>query len=85
MDPNAVNMPDNPTQRNQMFAGAPPMVIDAGKSYKAMIRTGIGEIECELYANEAPQTVNNFVYLARYFATSWSKSLSPLNGKSHAK
>jgi cyclophilin family peptidyl-prolyl cis-trans isomerase len=65
MEPNAVNMPDNPTQRNQMFAGVPPMVIDPNKLYRATIKTDIGEIECELYANEAPQTVNNFVYLAR--------------------
>ena len=41
------------------------MIIDPGQSYRATIRTAKGNIVCELYAKEAPQTVNNFVYLAR--------------------
>ena len=63
MNPNFPDMPANPAQRNQMFAGPPPMIIDPAKSYQATIRTAKGDIVCELYAKEAPQTVNNFVYL----------------------
>jgi peptidyl-prolyl cis-trans isomerase B (cyclophilin B) len=58
-------MPDNPADRNAMFDQPPPMVIDLSGSYQATIITAKGEIVCDLYAESAPQTVNNFVYLAR--------------------
>jgi len=41
------------------------MTIDANKKYTATIETSKGAIVCELYAKEAPKTVNNFVFLAR--------------------
>jgi peptidyl-prolyl cis-trans isomerase B (cyclophilin B) len=41
------------------------MTIDANKKYTATIETSRGAIVCELYAKEAPKTVNNFVFLAR--------------------
>jgi peptidyl-prolyl cis-trans isomerase B (cyclophilin B) len=41
------------------------MTIDRAKKYSAAFSTARGEIECELFANDAPQTVNNFVFLAR--------------------
>jgi cyclophilin family peptidyl-prolyl cis-trans isomerase len=44
---------------------APGMQIDAEKSYTAVLKTGKGEIEVELLSKEAPQTVNNFVFLAK--------------------
>jgi len=59
------DMPSKPAQRNNMFDAPPPMIIDPAKSYTATIETAKGDIVCELYAAEAPQTVNNFVYLAR--------------------
>jgi peptidyl-prolyl cis-trans isomerase B (cyclophilin B) len=43
----------------------PPMTIDAEKSYTAVIHTEKGDIRLELFAADAPQTVNNFVFLAR--------------------
>jgi cyclophilin family peptidyl-prolyl cis-trans isomerase len=42
----------------------PPMVIDPAKSYIATITTTKGDIELELFAEQAPLTVNSFVYLA---------------------
>ena len=46
--------------------GAPPaLVIDATKTYIATIKTAKGDIKVELLASEAPQTVSNFVFLAR--------------------
>jgi cyclophilin family peptidyl-prolyl cis-trans isomerase len=59
------DVPANPAQRNDMFDAPPPMIIDPEKAYTATIETAKGDIVCELYAKEAPQTVNNFVYLAR--------------------
>ncbi len=43
----------------------PEMQIDASKTYKAVIETAKGNIELELYPQQAPKTVNNFVFLAR--------------------
>jgi len=44
---------------------APAMTIDTSKTYTATITTARGDIEIELYPQEAPQTVNTFVFLAR--------------------
>ena len=44
---------------------APEMQLDAEKRYHAVIETNKGTIEVELFASEAPNTVNNFVFLAR--------------------
>ena len=41
------------------------MTIDASKNYTATIDTSRGQIVCELFAQDAPKTVNNFVFLAR--------------------
>jgi len=41
------------------------MSIDASKNYVATFETTRGKIVCELYAKDAPKTVNNFVCLAR--------------------
>ncbi len=47
------------------YSEPPPMTIDPAKSYSATIRTDKGDIEVELFAKDAPNTVNNFVFLAR--------------------
>jgi cyclophilin family peptidyl-prolyl cis-trans isomerase len=40
------------------------MEIDPTKTYFAEIETDVGTIQIMLYADRAPKTVNNFVYLA---------------------
>jgi cyclophilin family peptidyl-prolyl cis-trans isomerase len=40
------------------------MQIDPGKRYTATIETTAGTMTAELFASEAPRTVNNFVFLA---------------------
>jgi cyclophilin family peptidyl-prolyl cis-trans isomerase len=47
------------------YSAPPPMQIDTKKKYHAVIKTNKGNIELELNPAEAPQTVNNFVTLAR--------------------
>lgn len=54
-----------PQQRSEMYKLAPAMTIDANKSYIATIQTAKGSIVAELYPKDAPQHVNNFVFLAR--------------------
>lgn len=53
------------TLKNDMYSAAPAMVIDPNKTYIATIETNKGTIKAELYAKDAPITVNNFVVLAR--------------------
>ena len=49
----------------KQYSAPPPLTIDAAKSYTATIFTNKGELVLELFASEAPKTVNNFVFLAR--------------------
>lgn len=46
------------------YDAPPEMTIDLSKTYTAKIDTSAGEITVEFYAADAPQTVNNFVFLA---------------------
>ena len=48
----------------QQWDSPPEMQIDETKNYSVSITTNRGTIELELYPQHAPQTVNNFVYLA---------------------
>jgi peptidyl-prolyl cis-trans isomerase B (cyclophilin B) len=48
----------------RQFLGRPERVIDPDKTYIATLKTDHGDITIELAAKEAPNTVNNFVYLA---------------------
>lgn len=54
-----------PEQRNEMYKSAPTMQIDVNKSYQATIDTTKGKIVVDLFPKDAPQHVNNFVFLAR--------------------
>jgi cyclophilin family peptidyl-prolyl cis-trans isomerase len=47
------------------YATAPAMQIDPNKRYIAHFKTNRGDFDIELYAKQAPITVNNFVFLAR--------------------
>jgi peptidyl-prolyl cis-trans isomerase B (cyclophilin B) len=50
---------------SKQYSVPPPMTIDPNKKYSAAFNTPRGEIVCELFAKDAPKTVNNFVFLAR--------------------
>jgi peptidylprolyl isomerase len=41
------------------------MTIDPNKTYTALLKTSLGDITIQLAPADAPQTVNNFVFLAR--------------------
>ncbi|GAB4205580.1 MAG: hypothetical protein OHK0022_31800 [Roseiflexaceae bacterium] len=47
------------------YPAAPPLTIDATKSYTATITTPRGDIVIKLRPDLAPQTVNSFIFLAR--------------------
>jgi cyclophilin family peptidyl-prolyl cis-trans isomerase len=47
------------------YAKPPAQTIDPAKRYTATIVTSAGTLVADLFAAEAPATVNNFVFLAR--------------------
>jgi cyclophilin family peptidyl-prolyl cis-trans isomerase len=49
----------------KQYAQAPAMQIDPKKQYTAIFHTAKGKITVNLFADKAPITVNNFVFLAR--------------------
>lgn len=58
------------------YDAPPPMIIDPEKRYTATITTPRGEIVIRLLPEIAPQTVNNFVFLARedfYDGLTWHR------------
>lgn len=50
--------------RNNQYDSAPVLTIDQQKKYTAQVETNRGIFSIELFAQEAPLTVNNFVFLA---------------------
>jgi cyclophilin family peptidyl-prolyl cis-trans isomerase len=57
---------DDPTDEIvRLYEAAPVLSIDPEASYQAVIRLDSGDVRIELYASEATETVNNFVFLAR--------------------
>ena len=46
------------------WSSPPAMQIDPAKSYQAVFTTEIGEFRVRLFPEQAPVTVNNFVFLA---------------------
>ena len=57
---------DGSAERQTSFDSPPPMCIDPAKSYTAVLDTSLGSMTIALDAAAAPNTVNNFVVLARY-------------------
>lgn len=49
----------------KQYTQPPAMQIDPNKKYVATLHTSQGDIQVELFAKQAPVTVNNFVALAR--------------------
>jgi cyclophilin family peptidyl-prolyl cis-trans isomerase len=50
---------------SQKYSAPPAMAIDPQKRYSATFKTEKGDFVVELFADKAPKTVNNFVFLAR--------------------
>lgn len=49
----------------KQYDAPPAMTINTTHAYTATFKTGKGDIVVELFADKAPITVNNFVFLAR--------------------
>lgn len=55
----------SPSMTSKLYTKAPPLTIERTKTYTATITTSKGAMRLTLFADEAPVTVNNFVFLAR--------------------
>jgi len=51
--------------QSKQWSKPPAMEIDLKNKYSAVISTTNGEITIQLFADKAPRTVNNFVFLSR--------------------
>jgi len=49
----------------KQWTKTPEFKLDLRKKYSAILKTDLGDIEVTLFADKAPNTVNNFVFLAR--------------------
>ncbi len=54
----------SPSVARKTYSAPPAMTVDKNKSYSALFDTNLGKFTVQLYAKEAPKTVNNFVFLA---------------------
>lgn len=50
---------------SKQYPAPPPLSIDSNKSYTATFVTSRGDIVVDLFPKEAPNTVSNFVFLAK--------------------
>ena len=48
----------------QQWDAPPPLSLESGVDYRARISTNHGDVIIDLFEDEAPNTVNNFVFLA---------------------
>jgi cyclophilin family peptidyl-prolyl cis-trans isomerase len=64
----AAGCPKNPVTKltKSTWSSAPAMTIDPTKTYTATVKTDVGTFVIALDAKVAPQTVNNFVFLAQH-------------------
>ena len=53
-----------PAERADYYSAPPEMTLDTSKAYEAVIVTENGEMTIKLFDDEAPITVNNFIFLA---------------------
>jgi cyclophilin family peptidyl-prolyl cis-trans isomerase len=49
----------------KQWSKPPELTIDPAKTYSAVLHTEKGDITIQFYADKVPNTVNNFVFLAR--------------------
>ena len=61
---------------SKQYSAPPALQIDPRRQYLAVFHTERGDFQVELFAAQAPATVNNFVFLARDGKLSCQECLS---------
>ena len=59
---------DGSSEKKAAFDGPPQPCLEDGVEYSAVVETDVGSFTIDLDREKAPNTVNNFVFLARYHA-----------------
>jgi cyclophilin family peptidyl-prolyl cis-trans isomerase len=57
--------PAQPASAPKTYSQPPAMQIDTSKKYYASVETTLGAFKIQLFPQETPKTVNNFVFLSR--------------------
>lgn len=57
---------DGAEERQTQFTESPPSCLDEDATYQAVFETDAGDITVDLDTETTPETVNNFVFLARH-------------------
>lgn len=57
---------DSSSQQKRVFSSKPGECLTPGRTYQAVISTNLGSLTADLYSEETPETVNNFVFLAKW-------------------
>lgn len=55
-------------EKTTSFSEAPANCLQEGEDYRAVVETDVGSFTIDLHEDDAPATVSNFVFLARYRA-----------------
>jgi len=63
--PAPTSTPTQPAANGKQWSNPPAMQIDTNKTYLAEVETSKGNFTIELFAKDAPNTVNSFVFLAK--------------------
>lgn len=53
-----------PMNTQKTYDNPPEMQLEEGKNYKAVVKTNFGDIRIDLFQDQVPVTVNNFVFLS---------------------
>ncbi len=63
--PTPASTPQSSLNGPKTYSSPPAMQIDTSKKYVAIVDTSLGSFKIQLFANETPKTVNNFVFLSK--------------------
>ncbi len=64
VDPCVPDSPPGDPGDKPTFPGGPDQVLDDGENYRAVVETTCGRMVFQLLEDDAPETVNSFVFLA---------------------
>ncbi|MFA6982299.1 MAG: peptidylprolyl isomerase [Patescibacteria group bacterium] len=64
-EPKESTMSISDSNTKKTYASVPAMQLEEGKDYKAVMHTNLGDINIDLFEDQTPITVNNFVFLSK--------------------
>ncbi len=65
LESSSISNPPATSKNIKQWSSFPAMQIDSSKTYYAAVTTTLGTFKIELFANETPRTVTNFIFLSK--------------------